>query len=53
MRTEERQYHKRLLVAATTETPLGSLVAVVDSDMDGALVRLDFAHPDDAIGVDT
>lgn len=52
MRTERTHYQKGLLFAATTETPMGGLVAVVDSDMDGALVRLDFARPDDAIGAD-
>lgn len=41
---------RQSLVAAVMQTPVGDLVAVVDSALEGALVRLDFAHPDDMLG---
>ena len=42
--------NRQSLIAAVMQTPVGDLVAVVDSALDGALVRLDFAHPEDALG---
>ncbi len=46
------RYDGGSLAASTMTTPVGNIVAVVDCDMNRALVRLDFAHPDDVIGVD-